>query len=319
MANSKMSNSVLLLGSTDITLAVAEAVIATGLTLSAIVNVSDQFSISYSDTPVQNVRACDLDRWASARGVGIIPFTHYDDVLGRLDQEMPQVCLVAGWYHMVPKHFRSAFTRGCYGFHASLLPQLRGGAPLNWAILINCTVTGVSLFELTDGIDDGPIFAQERFPIESRSTIGELVLASREACRQLTIQCLPRLLAGTLPGYQQSGKPSYGLQRGPGDGSIDWTLPAEQIDRLVRAVGRPYSGAFTRLGEHLIRIWVSDLPTSPPLVFGAPGQIARVPGCDHPLVVTGEGVLAIVEATDVDGADCLDKLLKSGHKRLARS
>lgn len=310
-----MSNSVLLLGGTDVTLAVARATRDCGANIEAIVVVGDSFSISYSATRIQNVRNVDLGGWAQQSGIDLIPFTTYDAVLARFSNGPPAVCLVAGWYHMVPRRFREAFTRGCFGFHASLLPKLRGGAPLNWAILSGMEETGVTLFEMADGVDTGLVFGQERFPIAPRATIGDLVAASRDACATLTLRHLPALLAGTASGRSQDGDASYGLQRTPEDGKIDWAQPRAQIDRLVRAVSRPYPGAFTVLGGERIQIWATQLLEEAPIVLGAPGQLAILPQFNLPCVVTGDGPLLIAEATGADGDDCLDKLLKAGHKR----
>lgn len=312
-----MSGSLLLLGGTDVTMAVAEAAIACGAELRGIVSVGESFTISYSDTRIKNTRIVDLHNWAQQHGVPIVPFTTYDEVLARFAEDVPQLCLVAGWYHMVPKRVRDAFPRGCFGFHASLLPRLRGGAPLNWAIISGLAETGVTLFEMADGVDDGLVFGQARFPIGARTTIGDLVTQARQACAALTHAHLPSLIAGTARGLKQEGTPSYGLQRIPEDGKIDWTRRARDIDRLVRAVSRPYPGAFTILGDKRIRIWATSLPVSAPDVFGAPGQLARLPDCADPCVVTGDGLLSIVEATDEDGANCLDNLRRSAHKRFA--
>lgn len=310
-----MSNSVLLLGGTDVTLAVAQAVRDSGMQLKSIVAVGDRFSISYSTTQIRNMRHTDLAGWAEQNGVDLLSFTTYEAILDRFSGEIPAVCLVAGWYHMIPGLFRRAFTRGCFGFHASLLPKLRGGAPLNWAILSGMEETGVTLFELADGVDTGLVFGQERFPIAPRATIGDLVSASHGACATLTRRHLPALLSGNATGRAQEGEASYGLQRTPEDGRIDWTRPRTQIDRLIRAVSRPYPGAFTVLDGERIQIWSTHLPEETPRVLGAPGQLAILPQFDLPCVVTGDGLLLIAEATGAAGNDCLDKLRKAGHKR----
>jgi len=315
MADSPMPGSVLLLGATDVTLAVAEAVLACGARLAGIVTTGDSFSISYSAGPVQNARAVNLSEWGRRSGVGIVGFSNYDQLLADIAASQPDICLVAGWYHMVPRRFRDAFQRGCFGFHASLLPLLRGGAPLNWAILTAETQTGVTLFEMDDGVDDGLIFGQSRFAVPPRASVGDLILKARDACAELTRDTLPGLLAGTAPGRKQLGRASYGMQRVPEDGRVDWRMTAVAIDRLVRAVSRPYPGAFTTLGDDIVRIWTTEPYVSAPAVFGAPGQIARLPETRHPCVVTGDGLLQIVEATDAQGGDYIDKLRKSGHKR----
>jgi methionyl-tRNA formyltransferase len=220
---------------------------------------------------------------------------------------------------MVPRSFRKRFPSGCFGFHASLLLELRGGAPLNWAILSGLSETGVTLFSLEDGVDDGLVFGQARFPIGSRTTIGDLVNASREACSALTRKLLRDLLAGTATSSIQKGIPSYGLQRIPEDGRIEWNRSAVDIDRLVRAVSRPYPGAFTSLNGERIRIWATEMTPENPLVFGAPGQIANLPGASPglslPCVVTGAGILFITDATDSRDVSVLETLRKSSHRR----
>ena len=307
-------NGVLLLGSTDVTLAVADATLAVGVEIAGIVSVGGSFHISYSQDKVQNSRQVDISGWCLSHGIRHINFSSYDDVSRSVAQKPPILCLAAGWYHMVPRRFRLLFPRGCFGFHASLLPQLRGGAPLNWAILTGLRQTGVTLFELTDGVDDGMVFGQEQFEIASDSLIGELVAYSRDACRRLTENCLPALLIGALPGRQQEGAPTYGLQRRPEDGRIDWCQNAETIDRLVRAVSRPYPGAFSILEGEQIRIWRAYPAKALPKVFGQPGQIVRLGECSDPCVVTGDGLLAIREADGADGHCYIDKLRRSGHK-----
>lgn len=311
-------NRVLLLGGTDVTLAVAEAVLASGAQLAAIVSVAAQFPISYSREKITNVRTVDLASWCELHDVPHIAFDSYARILADLDGEQPDLCLVAGWYHMVPSSFRERFARGCHGFHASLLPQLRGGAPLNWAILSGLDETGVTLFELGDGVDDGRVFGQERLPIGPRTTIGELVEASRDACVRLTLSLLPAMLDGSLPGYPQTGEASYGLQRRPEDGRIDWTSSVAEIDALIRATGRPYPGAFTELEGEEIRVWSAIPADAFPQVLGVPGQIARIAESEFPCVVARDGLLVIREATDTEGACRIDKLRKSGHKRFSR-
>ena len=312
-----MTPSVLVLGSTDTTIAVAEGVIAGAAAVAAVVSVGESFSISYSAQPVRNRRSANLAEWCAVHEVPLIPFDGYEKLRALLEETSPELCLVAGWYHMVPRWFRELFPRGCLGFHASLLPQLRGGAPLNWAILSDLQETGVTLFQLTDGIDDGPYIAQDRFPIGRRSTIAELAARANEACLRLSSVHVPRIMDGQCGFIEQAGEPSYSLQRDPDDGWIVWSMSAEAIDRLIRAVSKPYPGAFTSLNGETITIWLADVAGGVQ-VFGRPGQIVRLPGMPHPLVKTGSGLLAILEATDQSGASALDKLLKSGHMQLGK-
>lgn len=305
----------LLMGSTDVTLAVGNALLDAGTGISGVVTVGESFSISYSDSAVPNLRFADIPKWCERRRVRAIKFSSYDQVLGEIgDGDIP-LCLVAGWYHMLPATFRKKFLRGCVGLHASLLPQLRGGAPLNWAILTGLRETGVTMLKLTDGVDDGPIYGQKRLPIGPRTTIGELVEDSARASADLARELTPGIIDGGREPVAQSGRHSYGLQRNPEDGQIDWCGSADAIDRLVRAVGRPYAGAFTYLESEKIQIWAGAPVSVDTRVYGAPGQLARVPGIDHVCVVTGEGLMAIHAVTDEQGDCALDLLRRSIQKR----
>jgi methionyl-tRNA formyltransferase len=146
--------------------------------------------------------------------------------------------------------------------------------------------------------------------------VGELVAAAEEAALDLLAECLPAIAAGTLKARPQSGTPSYGLQRVPDDGKIDWHRPAADVDRLVRAVGRPYPGAFTEFEGERIFIWQAE-PREHPVVFGAPGQICRLPNEPDPVVVTGRGIVVVREATDGAGEDALPKLRRAANRRFA--
>jgi methionyl-tRNA formyltransferase len=306
---------VVILGGTDITLRIADAVLEAGLGIRAIVHVGSTFSISYSDKPVDNVRSVDIAGWCRDHGVADILFTDFATLAGQLeiDGDVP-VCLVAGWYHMVPRAFRERFNGGCLGLHASLLPQLRGGAPLNWAILSGLEATGVSLFELGDGVDDGLVYAQASFPVAARAKIADLVAAAATASADLIGANIAAIVEGRLVPCPQGGAASYGLQRTAEDGRIDWTWPASCIDRLVRAVGRPYSGATTPFDGRTVTIWDSECAAAP-LVHGAPGQIVRLQEFDAPCVVTGDGLVVVRAATFDDGADAMATLRQASNRR----
>jgi methionyl-tRNA formyltransferase len=308
---------IVLFGGTDLTLIVAKTIVEMGCNLVGVVTIGKRFSISYQPSGVDNVRYSDVAEWAESISVPVHYFESNDKVITFVQSLSADFALVAGWYHMLPRSLRACFPKGCAGLHASLLPSYRGGAPLNWAILDGATETGVSLFELGDGVDDGPLYGQERFPIGPRSCIGELVERANGASVVLVQTCLPRIKEGTLTPFPQTGTPSYTLQRIPADGNIDWRHHVLQIDRLIRAVGKPYPGALTMKDDMHIRIWKAEpFPDNGPRILGAPGQIATFPDERFPIVVCGTGSLRILEATTDDGIDVLPVLRKSNHQRL---
>jgi methionyl-tRNA formyltransferase len=305
----------LLLGGTDLTQAVAERMLAAGIELAGVVYVPKVFDISYEPGRLHNSRFADLAAWCASAGAPALIYEGPESVTAHAEHCRADFALAAGWYHMIPRSVRARFSRGCAGLHASLLPKFRGGAPLVWAILAGESQAGMSLFELGDGVDDGGLYAQKPFPIGTRTKVGELVAAAEAAAVELVEECLPLIASESLAPRPQQGEPSYGLQRAPRDGRIDWSRPAEDIDRLVRAVGRPYPGAFTSFNNRQVCVWESE-PFDGVSIYGTPGQIAMISGKSDPCVVTGSGALLVREATDSKGVSMMSVLRRSGNQRL---
>lgn len=311
-----MSPSLLLLGSTDLTLSVANRMIEqAGVTLAGVMSPPAQFRISYSSEPVHNYRYADMAAWCRDRHIVFKPYAAPEDIAQAARDTGAAAALVAGWYHMVPGRVRQLFQRGCIGVHASLLPRYRGGAPLNWALLNGDAEAGVSLYELTDGVDDGVLYGQRRFAIEPGDYIGDLLRKAEGVTLDMLTDAIPGILHGAAHGRPQEGVPSYSLQRQPSDGEIDWRRTAAEIARLVRSVSRPYPGARTALDGNPLIIWRARVADVAPSVHGAPGQIVRLAELPVPAVVTGSGLLLVEELEGADGFD-VAAFAKRHQKRL---
>jgi methionyl-tRNA formyltransferase len=306
----------LLLGSTDLSLAIAKRLDAIGMRPAAVVDSGEAFKISYRPQGVSNVRHANMAGWCAATGVEHVNYGGVDELAAFIEKSGMTIGLAAGWYHMIPASIRSLLPGGVLGMHASLLPQLRGGAPLNWAILSNLSETGMSLFKLGDGVDDGLIYGQRRFAVGRDDDVTALVQRAEAAALDLITECLPEIAAGTLSPRPQQGVATYALQRSPEDGAIDWARPAADIVRLVRATTKPYPGAFGMLGGEKIVIWRAR-PLDSPAVLGAAGQIAILPELDTPAVVTGRGLVAI-DAASYGEEDALPLLKRSSNRRFER-
>ena len=138
---------------------------------------------------------------------------------------------------------------GAFNMHGSLLPNYRGRAPTNWAVLRGETVTGATLHEMVAKPDAGAIIDQSSVPILPDDT-GAIVFDKVTVAAEKTLwRCLPAILAGTAVRRPNDlAKGSYFGARTPEDGRIDWQWPASRVYDLVRAVAPPYPGAFSELG-----------------------------------------------------------------------
>ncbi|WP_226806616.1 formyltransferase [Candidatus Vallotia cooleyia] len=140
--------------------------------------------------------------------------------------------------------------RGTFNLHGSLLPKYRGRVPINWAVLNGETETGVTLHTMTAKPDAGEIIAQTSVPILPDDTAVQVFNKVTVAAEQTLWRILPALLAGQAPQLPNDlAAGSYFGRRRPEDGRIDWSLPAQKVYNLVRAVAPPYPGAFTDDGD----------------------------------------------------------------------
>ena len=145
---------------------------------------------------------------------------------------------------------------GCLNLHGSLLPQYRGKAPVNWVLVNGERETGVTLHYMTPRPDDGDIVAQEKIAISDDDTAFTLHRKVAQTAEKLLDEILPRIKNGAAPRIpQEHGKATYFGGRRPADGEIDWFKTAREVRNLVRAVTRPFPGAFSFIGERRCLFW----------------------------------------------------------------
>jgi methionyl-tRNA formyltransferase len=274
------------------------------------------FSISYRPEGVRNVLHADVPGFCAAHGLPCLLLSNGMNAEGLLEQVaawQPDAFVVAGWYHMVPRSWRRLAP--AYGLHASLLPDYSGGAPLVWAMINGEERTGITMFQLGDGVDDGPIVGQLETLISAEDTIATLYERVEELGIQLLERHIPRLADGGVRLEPQDERRRRTFpQRGPEDGLIDWSQPAKRIHDFVRAQTRPYPGAFGRLEGARITVWTSH-PENPAQVSQALGQFAA--DGDKVIVGTGDGgsielVSFAIDGEDADAAGFCDRFGVSG-------
>ena len=158
--------------------------------------------------------------------------------------------------HMLKAPLLGAAKQGAYNLHGSLLPKYRGRVPINWAVLHGETETGATLHQMTLKPDNGAIVDQFAVPIlpdDTAQEVFEKVTVAGELCLS---RSLPGLIDGTAEHrVQDLSLGAYFGGRKAEDGRIDWAQNARQIHNLIRAVTRPYPGAFSDLPPGRLVIW----------------------------------------------------------------
>lgn len=217
-----------------------------------------------------------------------------EDSLRRLE---PDIVVVVAYGKILPPNILALPRLGCVNIHASILPRLRGAAPIQWAIALGYTETGVTLMQMDEGMDTGPILLQRTTPVGDEETAGELGKRLALIGADLLREGLPRLGRGELtPIEQDDSLATYAPLLKKADGLIDWSLPATQIANRVRGFS-PWPGTFTtRSGSRLLitraRSLQKDhsLPPGSVVLTGAAGiQVACGDGTLEILAVKPEG------------------------------
>lgn len=208
------------------------------------------------------------------------------------------ILIVNGWQRLVPEAILKTFTRGALGVHGSAygLPKGRGRSPLNWSVIEGVDRFLHSVIKLSPGADDGDIVATKKFEITDHDDIRTLYYKNAMATMEILDESLGEILRGDFEFTPQEGEATYYPKRTPEDGAIHWGDRTGAIYDLVRAVARPYPGAFTEYDGRQVMIWEA-IPFSGDFQFDAPpGEIVQVfEYTDDFVVKTADGTLLVEE------------------------
>ena len=232
---------------------------------------------------------------AQERGIDVIQPTavRKPELAERLRALRADVALVVAYGRILPRPVLDAPRLGCVNVHASLLPKLRGAAPIQWSILRGETRTGVCLMQMDEGMDTGPVLARRALEIGAEERAGELSVRLSQLGAQLVHEELPRYLRGELHAVpQEHEQATLAPLLTKEHGRLDFRLAADELHALVRGA-HPWPGAFAyfigqRVKLHRAHVLVHEG------VHGEPGSVLRADR--HGLeVACGRGVLVIDE------------------------
>jgi len=242
-----------------------------------------------------------VKKLASARGIQMTQPESLRDAQAqaKLKHFRADVIVVAAYGLILPRPVLELPRDGAINIHASLLPRWRGATPIERAILAGDRHTGVSIMQMDDGLDTGPVLMQEEIPILEDDTMGTLRDRLAELGAKLIVQALDALQAGVIKATPQSAEGvTYAAKLEKREARVDWRKGALTVNRQVRALN-PSPGADARVRRVELKIWRCATATG----RGNAGEILSI-GPDGLCVACGEGALVITE------------LQRSGGKRL---
>lgn len=212
------------------------------------------------------------------------------EMLETLRELNPEVIVVAAFGQLLKTELLHLPKYGCINIHASLLPRLRGAAPIQWAVLEGDKEAGVTTMYMEEGVDTGDMLLQESISLDAKETGGSLFDKLSLLGGKLIVQTLAQLEAGTLTRTPQQGESTYAGMLTKSSGHIDWTQDAIVIERLIRGLN-PWPSAYTRWNGKMLKIWSADIDET---LLGNPGTIIAV-NKQNFIVATGRGGLVVKE------------------------
>ncbi len=194
--------------------------------------------------------------------------------------------IVVAYGKMIPRSLMAGARCGVLNVHASLLPRWRGAAPIQYAIRSGDDRSGISIMQIDEGLDTGPVFSMRPVEIDPRETAGSLHDKLSLLGAELLCESLPRILDGSLSAEPQR---EAGAMHAPKwrkeDAVVDWSLPAEELDRQIRACS-PRPGARANFRGNPIKIYNAKPLQSYAGIGKAPGTVVK---CDKQSLVVAAG------------------------------
>jgi len=222
--------------------------------------------VTHRDNPNETIWFDSVEKLAHWHGIPVItpddPNT--PEVVAQIAAAQPDFLFSFYYRNMLKKPLLDLPKRGAYNMHGSLLPKYRGRVPVNWAVIHGETETGATLHAMNEKPDNGAVVSQQAVPILINDTAKEVFDKVTVAAEIALHRVLPALLVGRAPHVGQDlSQGAYFGGRKPEDGRIDWQGGAAAIHNFVRALSRPYPGAFADVGGKRIILWRTVLGAGP--------------------------------------------------------
>ncbi len=190
----------------------------------------------YTEGRSRQNRELEIAKVAEAHNILLIISSGDEEIIAKLTEMNTEAGILVAYGQVLPKMLIKIFPKGIINIHPSLLPRYRGSSPIEQTVLDGAKKTGVSLMKLTDKPDYGPIYAQKTVDLRGDETKQELADELSALGAKILLETLPAILEGKIaPKPQGNHQASYTRRLKKSDGAVDFSQPAQLIERQVRA------------------------------------------------------------------------------------
>ncbi|MBU0554218.1 methionyl-tRNA formyltransferase [Myxococcota bacterium] len=233
--------------------------------------------------------------WAEAHGAPLFQWPRLNhESYQTLKALAPDLCVVVAYGKILPQRYLDLPPHGCLNGHASVLPALRGAAPIQWSVIHGHREAGVSVMRMDKGMDTGDVGLILRTPIDPDETAGALHDRLKHVAADAMEAAILRLCQGALhftPQDHTQATTAPMLRKE--DGRVDWSADARAVHDLVRGVS-PWPGAWVPEGDGALKIHATRVSDEGEGLPGAPGEIIGVEA-DGPRVRCGRGAVVLTQ------------------------
>lgn len=261
-------------------------------------------------TPRFNIQDDSLRTWAVRLGVPFIPCAdvNSEEFVEKTDQYQADIFVSMSFDQILRRPILDATALGFINCHAGALPFFRGRNPLNWAIINGDKRFGVTVHQVDEGIDTGPIIVQNFLPIGIDDTYATLLKGAHKLCADSLVEALLLIREGNVNFTPQSeifDGYTYFSHRRLGDEWIKWSWPSKRIHNLVRGITLPGPCARTFNGERPLAVVTTEIVKNIPVYLGSDGEVI---GRDQQgiIVKTGDNAIRITEVASILPNNSLD-------------
>jgi len=223
------------------------------------------------------------------------------------------IIFVVSWRYMISPTIYKKAKIGSYLFHDSLLPEYRGFSPTVWSIINGKNYTGVTLLEIDEKLDSGDIVDQIKVPIHIDDKISDVMNRVTKTYLNLLEKNIKNIINGEITTvHQDHSIASYTRKRLPSDNLINWDLSTIEIYNFIRALSKPYPGAFTFLNGTRLIIWQAKPVENSTKFIGIPGRLIKIVSGEGVIVCTGKGYIIVNKVQyENQEAQCASLILNS--------